>query len=171
MVNYRRFQSLDADQVFEVAKKSWEVTYKNIFNPEFINEFVNRAYDPNGLRNTITQIKAGWTGFWVATNNNSVVGFAQVGYSSTRLEKNDPKNEIYLYRIYIYPEYLGKGVGTGLLDRVENWVKNEQKGYYICYCHKNNDIGKQFYIRKKFEHIPERDNIAENEIFLLKKLI
>ncbi|MCE7734279.1 MAG: GNAT family N-acetyltransferase [Candidatus Heimdallarchaeota archaeon] len=170
MINYRGFQSHDADQVFEVAKNSWEETYKEIFSTEFISKFVNKAYDPNSLQKTIPLIEAGLTGFWVATNNNSVVGFAQVGYSSTRLEKKDPKNEIYLYRIYVDPDHLGKGVGSELLELVENWVKKEQKGYYVCYCHKNNDLGKQFYFKKKFEHIPERDNLEENEIFLLKKL-
>lgn len=167
---YREFKASDAVEVYQVARKSWGVTYKHIFSLEFIREFVIRAYDPDRLRNSISHMVAGWTGFWVAEDNNSEVGFAQVGYSSTRLEKKDPKNEIYLYRIYVNPEYLGKGVGTGLLELVENWVKNEQKEYYVCYCHKNNNIGKKFYFRKKFEHIPERDNLEENEIFLLKKL-
>lgn len=167
---YRQFKDSDADEVYQVAKKSWQVTYNDIFSPEYIGKFVNQAYAPNSLRSTIPQIEAGWTRFWVAEDDNNVVGFAQVGYSSTRLEKEDPKNEIYLYRIYLDHKYIGKGVGSALLNLVDNWGKSEEKDYYVCYCHNDNEIGKLFYSRKKFENVPERDNLDENEIFLLKKL-
>lgn len=167
---YRQFISSDADQVYEVAKKSWENTYRDIFSFEFINNFVNRAYKPDNLRNTISRIEDGWTGFWVAEDGNRVIGFAQVGYSSSEMEKGDPENEVYLYRIYIDPAYLGKGIGSRLLQLVENWVKRENKNHYCCFCHKDNTLGKQFYLKKKFEHTSNRDNLAENEIFLVKKI-
>lgn len=170
MIKYRRFESQDAEQVFEIAMRSWKETYKNIFKSDFIEQFVNRAYDPVNLRNSIPFIEQGWTEFYLAEKNDKIIGFAQIGYTSHTLEKQDPNNHIYLYRIYIEPKYLGQKVGSNLLSFMENWVKSESRTEYGCYCHIDNEIGKQFYFRKNFKHIPERDNTKENEIFLLKLL-
>jgi hypothetical protein len=49
----------DAEQVFEVAKRAWKETYKEIFDNDFIIQFVNRAYAPDNLRNTISYIQKG----------------------------------------------------------------------------------------------------------------
>ena len=170
MINYRRFKSDDAEQVFEVAMKSWKETYKNIFSPDFINQFVKRAYHPTALPVAVPLMKKGLTEFYVAEKKDIIIGFAQIGYSIHTLEKDDPKNEIMLYRIYIDPEFLGQKVGSKLLSYMEKWVRKQSKTEYSCYCHENNEIGKQFYFHKNFKHIPKRDNTKENEIFLLKQL-
>ncbi|OLS23781.1 MAG: hypothetical protein HeimC2_25200 [Candidatus Heimdallarchaeota archaeon LC_2] len=170
MINYRRFEEVDAEQVFEIAKKSWRNTYKDIFEVKFIEQFVNHAYGPINLRNTLSIMEKGLTEFYVAEKNNELIGFAQIGYSDHHLEKEDPKNEILLYRIYINPKYLGQKIGSKLLSFMEKWVETESRLEYGCFCHEKNEIGKQFYYYKNFKHIPERDKKGENEIFLLKQL-
>ncbi len=170
MIKYRRFESQDAEHVFETAMRSWKETYKNIFESDFIEQFVNRAYDPGSLRNSISFIQEGWTEFYIAEENDEIIGFAQIGYTSHILEKQDPNNHIFLYRIYIEPKYLGQKVGSNLLSFMEKWVKSESRKEYGCYCQKENEVGKQFYLRKNFNHIPERDNKEENELFLSKQL-
>ena len=170
MINYRRFKASDAEQVFEVAMKSWKETYKDIFKTDFIEQFVNQAYNPKSLRNTIPSLEKGMSEFYVAEKINEIIGFAQIGYSQANLKIEDPNNQIFLYRIYIDPEYLGQKIGSRLLSYMEKWVENESRLEYGCYCHNKNEIGKQFYFHKNFKHIPERDHNEENEIFLLKQI-
>jgi len=62
-----------------------------------------------------------------------------------------------LHRLYLHPAMLGRGLATALLTRLERYcVAN---GAWACYCyvHKDNELGKRFYLRHGFVHLARKD--------------
>ena len=66
-------------------------------------------------------------------------------------------------------EYIGQGIGQGLLEPGEKFLLEHGINAYFCFVHKDNDIGQRFYSRSGFQRIPEKDQ--DDEWYLEKKLI
>ena len=84
-----------------------------------------------------------------------------IGFCNIEIKSNDKAE---LLRIYLKPSYIGKGVGKKLLLNGEKFLisKNVKKLY--CYAHKENKLGRQFYLKNCFEIISEEPNVLfDNE--------
>ena len=101
--------------------------------------------------------------FEVAEENKSIIGFCNIEI------RNNDKAE--LLRIYLMPSYTGKGIGKKLLLNGEKFLisKNVKKLY--CYAHKENKLGRQFYLNNGFKITSEEPNeLFDNECdFLFEK--
>jgi len=161
MVNIknRQFRKEDVDDIHQIALESWKKTYKDIFDDAFIQEFVDTHYGKEALLSVLPFVDQGEHFFQVATDKNTVVGFCHIG---------DRGNGMELFRIYIEPSYIGKGVGKSLIAQEENFIKSKKADSYFCFVHQDNELGKNFYIRNGFVHIPENDKDGE---WHMKKVI
>ena len=65
-----------------------------------------------------------------------------------------------LFRIYLRPAYIGTGVGSALLAR-EHSLRTRSVPSYYCFVHKDNELGKCFYLRQGFRHLPGSDRDDE----------
>jgi ribosomal protein S18 acetylase RimI-like enzyme len=86
--------------------------------------------------------------FLVALNetDNEVVGYAHA------MEKN--REDYELLRIYVLPQYQGKGIGKQLLQELKNQIKNLKK--IKAWVEKENQIGRSFYENKGFQMVEEK---------------
>jgi ribosomal protein S18 acetylase RimI-like enzyme len=66
-----------------------------------------------------------------------------------------------LYRIYLLPAYIGQGIGRKLLEHGEKFLMEHGVNTYSCFVHKDNEIGKRFYVSRGFQHITEKDHDDE----------
>lgn len=160
----------DLDKILPLALKSWKFTYKDIYTEDFIDTYVSRVYRKDSLSSILKQSTNDLTSFVVLVEQvtNSIKGFAQVGYEKY-WEHGDKKSPVRLFRIYLDPEILGKGLGELLLVQVEEFVRRENKNRYIVGVHEKNIIGLRFYAKHGFEVISKTSD-AEGEIFFEKKL-
>jgi ribosomal protein S18 acetylase RimI-like enzyme len=53
------------------------------------------------------------------------------------------------------------GVGSGLLKRGEHFLQIQRVPSYHCFVHKDNELGKRFYLRHGFQHVPGSDRANE----------
>ena len=74
-----------------------------------------------------------------------------------------------LFRIYLDPEILGIGFGKMLLEKVEQYIKEEKQDQYIVGVHEKNVIGRRFYEKNDFILISKISD-AEGEIYYKKQL-
>jgi GNAT superfamily N-acetyltransferase len=155
----RALQETDVHAVYDVALEAWHSTYKDIYPAEFINHFVHEHYAPAGLRRLVPHIHAGHQFFQVALSHSSVIGFCHIAQTRRGME---------LLRIYLRPSYIGKGVGRALLRRGEAFIQSQGHRTYCCFVHKENALGKNFYVRNGFTHVIEKDN--EEEWYMEKRL-
>lgn len=158
-IHYRPIQASDADAVFAVAQEAWRFTYASIFDPAFIEQFVSRNYAPEQLRALVPRVDSGALFFDVAVDADQVVGFCHIGVAAQGAQ---------LFRIYLLPAYIGRGIGSGLLQRGEAFLQSRGLDSYFCFVHKNNELGKRFYLRQGFIHRAERDQ--DDEWYMEKRL-
>lgn len=156
---YRPIHTSDADAVFAVAQEAWRFTYASIFDPAFIEQFVRRNYAPDHLRALVPLVDSGALFFDVAVDADRVIGFCNIGVVVEGAQ---------LLRIYLLPAYIGRGIGSELLRRGEAFLRDRGFDRYFCYVHKDNELGKRFYLRQGFIHRAERDQ--DDERYMEKRL-
>lgn len=149
MIEFRSINEFDIDAIRQVAQISWGFTYKDIFSQKYINDFVAKNYSQESLGSLIPRVIAGEQFFDIAVNNRKLVGFCNIGLTS---------KEYRLHRIYLLPEYMGKGVGRKLLDRGKEFVRSKRENRLFCLVHSKNKRGIDFYIQNGFEHVQGRDH-------------
>ena len=149
----------DAPNIRAVALEAWQYTYRTIFDQQFIENFVNRNYAPERILSLFPRLQAGTMYFNVAEDESKIVGFCNVGIDGQVAE---------LYRIYLLPDYIGRGLGRRLLERGEEFLQEHGINTYSCFVHKDNEIGKRFYVRSGFQRIPDKDQ--DDEWYMEKKV-
>ena len=145
----RALQETDVQAVYDVALEAWHYTYKDIYPAEFINTFVHEHYAPAVSLRLVPRVQAGQQFFHVALVQSSVVGFCHIAETRHGME---------LLRIYVRPSYIAQGIGRALLRQGEAFIQSRGQRTYCCFVHKENDLGKNFYLRNGFTHIIEKDD-------------
>ena len=148
----RPIRESDVKSVHAVALETWQYTYRNIFNQQFIENFVNQNYAPDATISLFPRLNSGTMCFYVAEYESKVIGFCNIGINQQMAE---------LYRIYLLPAYIGQGIGQKLLGLGETFLSEHNIPSYFCFVHKDNEIGKRFYLRYGFQHIHEKDHDEE----------
>jgi ribosomal protein S18 acetylase RimI-like enzyme len=126
--------------------------YKDIYPAGFINNFVQTNYAPAGLLRLVPPIHAGHQFFHVALSQSSMVGFCHIAETRKGME---------LLRIYLRPSYIGQGIGRALLHQGEEFITARGHSTYFCFVHKENDLGKNFYVHNGFRYVIEQDDAEE----------
>ena len=156
---YRSLQTSDVDAVFAVARDAWQFTYATIFDPAFIDQFVRTHYAPERLRALVPLVEASQMFFDVALDAEQIIGFCNIGMTTRGAE---------LFRIYLRPASIGRGIGSTLLERGEGFLRTREFPTYYCFVHKDNELGRRFYLRHGFRHRPESDQ--NDEWYMEKQL-
>ena len=158
-IKVRELREIDAQEVYEVALEAWQYAYKDIYSSDFIQNFVNENYAPALLLRLVPCIQVGQQFFHVALAQSSVVGFCHIAKTKQGME---------LLRIYLRPAHIGKGVGRALLRHGEEFIKSQGYHSYFCFVHKDNELGKNFYLTNGFTHLVENDR--EDDWHMEKRL-
>lgn len=156
---YRSFKSDDAQGVHQTAMEAWKFTYRDIFSTEFIENFVNTNYAPERLIGLLPLLESGQMFFQAAEIENRIVGYCNIRLAGEKAE---------LLRIYVRPNFIGKGIGFQLLRAGESFLKTRDISSYNCYVHEENELGKNFYQKNDFQHIMEHDK--DDEWYMEKTL-
>lgn len=162
MARYRVLRKTDTPEIQEVALKAWMANYPRYGVPvRIVKKFVRERYSQESFEQYVfPSIQRGNSQFYVATDKGKIIGYANAGPGSWGWE---------LYRIYILPEYIGKGVGKKLLQQCETFLRSKKAKKYHCYVYKKNLLGLAFYARNGFIKLQDKDK-NRNEICLEKKL-
>ena len=131
----------DADAISRVANASWRDTYREIFEPAFIDDFLARNYRPDTLAQQ-AQRTAGSPDehFLVAERDREVVAYAHYGVGQRGPE---------LFRIYADPAHYSTGAGGALLDELHRRIQGRVASYVLD-VHSRNVRGRAFYDRNGF---------------------
>jgi len=147
----------DITNVQDVAAKSWNVTYEGIIPAMTQENFLNAAYSDEMMEKRLNN-----TLMLVAEVQQQIVGFAN--YSPV-----NNKGETELAAIYIYPEYQGAGIGTGLLQEGIKHLHDVKKIYINV--EQENRIGINFYEAKGFITVDEFDDDFDGHILKTVRMV
>ncbi len=147
----------DIAAIQAAAGASWKAIYADIFTAGFIEHFLSTAYSEANLAQAIERDAEI---FLVARVAGQVAGFAHASPQTFRREwEGDFIAE--LYRLYVEPSQWRRGLGTLLLDAMDEALVERGVGGYFCFVHGENEVGKAFYQRRNFEHLPRHDRDGE----------
>jgi ribosomal protein S18 acetylase RimI-like enzyme len=155
----RPITEADVPIIHAVALEAWQYTYHDIFDQEFIETFVNQHYAPEAILSLFPRLRSSTICFYVAEDASNIIGFCNIGLHQEIAE---------LYRIYLLPSYIGQGIGQKLLEYGEEFLREHGINTYFCFVHKDNEIGKRFYFRFGFQHVPEKDH--DDEWYMAKRI-
>lgn len=140
-VTVRDARAEDAEAIARVAAASWRDTYRHIFDPAYIEDFLTTNYAPAALAAAAERAAArDDTHFLVAERDGRVVAYAHFGTGPRGPE---------LWRIYADPAHYGTGAGSALLDELERRLIGRVDAYVLD-VHSRNERGRAFYARRGF---------------------
>ena len=152
----------DVPEVQAVALKAWMFAYRRYgLSLKLIQKFVTERYSTDSFEKTVLpSIQKGNSQFYLATDKGKIIGYSNAGPGVWGWE---------LYRIYLLPEYQGKGVGKKLLLLSEAFLRSKKARKYHAYVWKENKAALDFYKRNGFAKL-EGKNKNKAEICIEKKL-
>ena len=140
-VTVRTAEPSDAEAIERVAQASWRDTYRDIFEPAFIDDFLARNYNRESLAQAAeTSASRPTSEFLVAERDGQIVGYLHFG---------DGPDGPQLYRIYADPAHYGSGVGSALLSELHRRIEGRVESYVLD-VHSRNVRGRGFYDRNGF---------------------
>jgi GNAT superfamily N-acetyltransferase len=151
LVPYDRKYALD---VKDCARKAWQFTYANIFTPARIDEYIEKFYSEQSDRDAEQLMLEGLVRYTVALDESENL----VGFHSASVRMLLPE----LTRLYILPEKIGMGLGSGLLADAEDFFLTKGFKYYQLKVHRENIVGQRFYEKKglMFQYEDDHDHFV-----------
>lgn len=130
-----------------ISIKSWQATYKNIVDKEYL---VNLS-----IQKRLEKFESNYKlcPFLVAKINNEVVGFCR--YSTNVTYEEYPEIDSELTVLYVSPELKHHGIGTALFNYVKTELQKENKKNMLICCLKGNTLGENFYQKMQGQIIGE----------------
>ncbi len=138
-------QECDIAGIQRAAFESWHATYAEIFSLERIASFLRQGYSTDGLREAL---RGEGSTFMVAKEADRVVGFEEWGVGTDGPE---------LFRLYIVPSHWRRGLGSRLLELMEQEWRARGVGRYCCLVHELNGPGQAFYLGHGFARDESKD--------------
>jgi len=163
---FRRVAERDFPALTDIAIKSFTATYAGLLDPAQIKALIDESYPPSVLARFLERATKGEIFFEVATVADRPVAFCLISTGRVpaprRLHHRFSRRlDGTLHRLYAYPEYGGKGTGYGLLARGEAFMRARGVVRYSCFVHRENEIGKRFYLRQGFRHVASKDSAED----------
>lgn len=140
----------DFPSIRELYYRSWKFAYRDIIPMEWIESRPKDKWGGNITENGRTEIGA--------FERDRIVGTASFGAS--RWEKFREYGEI--VTIYLLPEYIGKGVGSALMERCISELKAQGYSRILLWVLEENTRARRFYEKHGFRGTAEYmdDNIG-----------
>lgn len=154
----------DATDIQRVARASWHEVYDSVLGADVVDEKVDSWYNPERLAED--DIEPSDRLLFVAVADENIVGFGE-----TIPDKTDDELA-HLYRIYVVPDYWGRGIGSSLLNHVESVLKEQGFDRVQLSVIAENDVGVTFYESTGFHRTATtyNDEFETREFEYLKHL-
>jgi len=145
----RRATVEDAKQLNELMLSGLEDKASNVYRENIERfgipeEYVRRVFSFEALKKAVTDKNQL---FLVAVEGQTLMGFAQTVRQSKEMAELD--------RIFLLPEYTGKGIGTQLLKAIFNALKKEGISRLTVRAGKDETLARRFYEKNGFKLVKE----------------
>lgn len=148
---FRKIAPKHFTAIHDLALKGWLFAYKHLPKKE-LEKLVDRYYSARALSRDWKNAHAKRAFFVLAFEKKKLVGFCHVALRGKRGE---------LFKLYIEPRLIGKGMGKKLLKRGERFLRAHRAKKYFTFVNRHNRTGIDFYLRNGFQRIPENDKDDE----------
>ena len=153
----------DLSQVAHIARITWDATYSGVIADENRRAFLERAYQPENLADSI-DTAGHW--FYVAELENEMIGF---GHFLRRYHRTQARAE--LLRLYVLPGHQSLGIGTLILKT--GFADLSKAGVEQCFVsvQETNALARKFYERHGFTYHHKHGQFLGSQIVVMVEYI
>lgn len=142
-VRIRPATDADVAGIQRVARQAWHATYDDVLGPADVDRQVSEWYDDDVVRR---QIDRPSVSYLVAIDDGEVVGYASGSSANGPADTATAR----LDTIYVDPERWGTGIGSRLLERVADRLRDRGFRRLLISVLAANHVGRAFYERHGF---------------------
>jgi ribosomal protein S18 acetylase RimI-like enzyme len=114
--------------VNQLAHDIWFIAYNNIISDEQIKYMLNRMYSIKSLEQQLDNKQV----FLLVQEDDIFIGYASYEINS------DLNHKTKIHKLYVLPQYQGKGVGNLLIDEISKTAKLNNQSALFLNVNKNN---------------------------------
>ncbi|MEV6299708.1 GNAT family N-acetyltransferase [Actinoplanes sp. NPDC051861] len=107
----------DVTAIVDICTLGYRATYPGLVSDEFIERMLAEGYRPELVAKQIPAAPPGWLGYQVAEEDGRVLGAAAGGLVAPGAGE--------LFVLYLHPDERGRGLGTLLLNRVTDQIREQ----------------------------------------------
>jgi GNAT superfamily N-acetyltransferase len=153
-----------------MGRLTFTQSYASIIPPEELASYTSRAFSLEQLRSELTV--PGIT-YLLALAGTTACGYSKLAPTAPPLEINGP-NPAELVRLYVLPDWTGKGIGTTLIK--ESLDAALEQGYCSCWLRvwRGNERAIRFYRRWGFREVgsePYNVGKCRETVFLMVRAL
>ena len=154
MKSFRKANADDCMLIYELAVPSWEVAYSEILPAEQIDFMLEKMYSEEALKR---QMREGHL-FYIVLYDDVPGGFISFHPQS--------ENLYILEKLYILPQMQGKGAGSFLVEKAEEYIRSQRCGDVLFELNVNRkNAAVDFYRRLGFRVVREVDEDIGNGFY------
>jgi ribosomal protein S18 acetylase RimI-like enzyme len=131
-----RLSDNDIGTIFSLAHRIWHIHYPGIITVEQIDYMLKLGYSPEVIRDEIMSKGVTWLAIM---DGDNMIGFASAGSYGEGVMK--------LHKLYLLPEYHGRGIGARALNEVEHIAQAAHAARLVLNVNKHNTKAIQAYQR------------------------
>ena len=133
-----------ATELAQLAAEIWPTAYEGIISREQIQYMLDWMYDPARIRSEI----ANGTVWLLAKLRAQTLGFASFG-------PLQPGKICALHKIYVSPKFHRNGIGSKLIDEIENQIRSLGADRVELRVNRQNENAIAFYERHRYKRVKE----------------
>ena len=138
-VTIQLLKDFEVECLKNLAETIWPSTYQNIISQEQMLYMINRAYNPNALRNQITQGGK----IWIAKCNEQPIGYSHI--------QPESPDKLKLDKLYVLSEFQNQGVGKSLMDTIDLYAASNSQQRIVLRVNKLNSIAIKAYLKYGYQ--------------------
>lgn len=142
MISIQKAAEKHIEGIAKVCTDGYWATYDSLYPKEYIERIVTEFYNHQRVLDEVTTISKEWGGYFVAIENEEVVGAGGGGIIS------ESTGEIFV--LYLNPKRRNEGIGTMILEAITKQQKQFGAKEQWVSVTKGNEKGIPFYEAKGF---------------------
>jgi diamine N-acetyltransferase len=126
-ISIRCAEVKDASVLSQMGSLTFTQSYARIIPAEELVSYTSRAFSPERIQ---MELDAAEVTYLLALGETGPCGYSKLAPSAVPPAINGP-NPVELARLYVLPEWIGKGIGTVLIEK--SLAAALERGYRLCW--------------------------------------
>jgi ribosomal protein S18 acetylase RimI-like enzyme len=157
-VSIKKATVSDASWIAPLCHKQFQVAHEGAMLPEDLEYCVDMLFNEQSIKE---DIEAPDNYYHIAVWGDEKLGCTKTSSVELNMGRNQ-KNALELTRVYVQPEYIGKGVGSELMRCVIDHSKVNGIQTLWLHVYENNTAAIDFYLKWGFQKMGKQDYPVRN---------
>jgi ribosomal protein S18 acetylase RimI-like enzyme len=145
-IHFKKCLHDDLTTLQALSRRTYDVTFRHLNTPDNMKAYLDEAFSTEKLRGELQNEESA---FYFLYADGTLAGYLKLNESGAQTDLNDPAS-LELERIYVSPEFQGKGLGGVLMDKALEIAGQRKKAYIWLGVWEKNGKAIAFYKKNGF---------------------